>query len=216
MRRARPDLLEAALAGLAALPVPVAAVGIAVGLVGAIVGELPTGAQAGLGARLLTGSYYGNTVQIWSALVMAALLGLVLAGGVGLVERVTLTPHGSREMIAGLAALVAALAGGVACLVMLEAGPAAVGFWLLVAAAVALFWLGLETLAKIDKPRWIGALVVPGLFGVLLLWLWQVLTVGFDVPQVLLPAPSVIGHRWPPTPADAVARLPRRPSCTRC
>ncbi|MBC8055995.1 MAG: ABC transporter permease, partial [Rhizobiales bacterium] len=53
-------------------------VGIAAGLVGAIVGELPTGAQAGLGARLLTGSYYGNTVQIWSALVMSALLGLAV------------------------------------------------------------------------------------------------------------------------------------------
>ncbi len=63
-------------------------IGIAAGLVGAIVGELPTGAQAGLGARLLTGSYYGNTVQIWSALVMSALLGLVLTGAVALVERI--------------------------------------------------------------------------------------------------------------------------------
>jgi NitT/TauT family transport system permease protein len=70
-------------------------VGIAAGLVGAIVGELPTGAQAGLGARLLTGSYYGNTVQIWSALVMSALLGLVLTGAVALAER-WLTPGGRR------------------------------------------------------------------------------------------------------------------------
>ena len=70
-------------------------VGIAAGLVGAIVGELPTGAQAGLGARLLTGSYYGNTVQIWSALVMSALLGLFLTGCVALVERLTL-PGGKR------------------------------------------------------------------------------------------------------------------------
>ena len=66
---------------------PALRVGIAAGLVGAIVGELPTGAQAGLGARLLTGSYYGNTVQIWSALVMSALLGLVLTGAVALAER---------------------------------------------------------------------------------------------------------------------------------
>ena len=62
-------------------------VAIAAGLVGAIVGELPTGAQAGLGARLLTGSYYGNTVQIWSALVMAALLGVLLTAAVALAER---------------------------------------------------------------------------------------------------------------------------------
>ena len=49
-------------------------VSIAISLVGAIVGELPAGARAGLGARLLTGSYYGQTVQIWSALVVASLL----------------------------------------------------------------------------------------------------------------------------------------------
>ncbi len=67
---------------------PALRVGIAAGLVGAIVGELPTGAQAGLGARLLTGSYYGNTVQIWSALVMSALLGLALTGCVALAQRV--------------------------------------------------------------------------------------------------------------------------------
>ena len=47
-------------------------VAVALSLVGAIVGELPTGAQAGLGARLLAGSYYGQTVQIWAALVAAA------------------------------------------------------------------------------------------------------------------------------------------------
>ncbi|WP_181704179.1 ABC transporter permease [Chthonobacter albigriseus] len=53
-------------------------VAIAASLVGAIVGELPTGAVAGLGARLLAGSYYGQTVQIWSALVAAALMAAVL------------------------------------------------------------------------------------------------------------------------------------------
>ena len=44
-------------------------VSVTISLVGAIVAELPTGAQAGIGARLLTGSYYGQTVQIWAALV---------------------------------------------------------------------------------------------------------------------------------------------------
>lgn len=83
----------------AALPFlfPALRIAIAAGLVGAMVAELPTGAQAGLGARLLTGSYYGNTVQIWSALVMSALLGLVLTAAVGLVERLALrTGRGGR------------------------------------------------------------------------------------------------------------------------
>lgn len=69
---------------------PALRVGIAAGLVGAMVAELPTGAQAGLGARLLTGSYYGQTTQIWSALLMSAVLGLVLTGIVAAIERAVL------------------------------------------------------------------------------------------------------------------------------
>ena len=50
-------------------------VAIAISLVGAIVGELPTGAAAGIGSRLLIGSYYSQTIQIWSALVAASVDG---------------------------------------------------------------------------------------------------------------------------------------------
>jgi NitT/TauT family transport system permease protein len=64
-------------------------VAVAISLVGAIVAELPTGAVAGLGARLLTGSYYGQMVQIWSTLVVAAVLSLLLVWAVGAVQRVT-------------------------------------------------------------------------------------------------------------------------------
>ena len=69
-------------------------VGIAAALVGAIVGEMPTGAVAGLGARLLSGSYYGQTVQIWAALFMAAIAAAGLVMIVGGVERVTLRRMG--------------------------------------------------------------------------------------------------------------------------
>lgn len=69
-------------------------VGVAASLVGAIVGELPTGAVAGLGARLLTGSYYGQTVQIWAALFAAAIVAAGLVMLIGLVERVSLRRMG--------------------------------------------------------------------------------------------------------------------------
>lgn len=69
-------------------------VGIAASLVGAIVGELPTGAVAGLGARLLAGSYYGQTVQIWSALLTAAALAALMVGAIGMIQRVTLKRMG--------------------------------------------------------------------------------------------------------------------------
>ncbi|WP_170344671.1 MULTISPECIES: ABC transporter permease [Ruegeria] len=72
-------------------------IGIAASLVGAIVGELPTGAVAGLGARLLAGSYYGQTVQIWSALFAAAILAACLVGLLGLIERAVLKRMGMAQ-----------------------------------------------------------------------------------------------------------------------
>jgi NitT/TauT family transport system permease protein len=71
-------------------------VAVAISLVGAIVGELPTGAVAGLGARLLAGSYYGQTVQIWAALFMAAALAAVLVMIVGLAHGAVLKRMGAR------------------------------------------------------------------------------------------------------------------------
>jgi NitT/TauT family transport system permease protein len=63
-------------------------VAVTISLVGAIVAELPTGAEAGIGARLLAGSYYGQTIQLWAALVAAAVLASGLIGIVGIVERI--------------------------------------------------------------------------------------------------------------------------------
>lgn len=71
-------------------------VAVAISLVGAIVGELPTGAVAGLGARLLAGSYYGQTVQIWAALFMAAGVAALLVVIVGLAHAAVLRRMGAR------------------------------------------------------------------------------------------------------------------------
>jgi NitT/TauT family transport system permease protein len=75
---------------------PALKVAVAAGLIGAMVAEVSTGAQGGLGARLLTASYYGNILQMWAALVMAALLGLGLTAAVAVLERVVLRKHGRR------------------------------------------------------------------------------------------------------------------------
>jgi len=71
-------------------------VAVAISLVGAIVGELPTGAVAGLGARLLAGSYYGQTVQIWAALFMAAGVAALLVILVGVAHSLVLKRMGAR------------------------------------------------------------------------------------------------------------------------
>ena len=71
-------------------------VAVAISLVGAIVGELPTGGTFGLGARLLSGSYYGQTIQIWAALFAAAILAACLVQMVALAERLTAKAMGAR------------------------------------------------------------------------------------------------------------------------
>jgi NitT/TauT family transport system permease protein len=71
-------------------------VSIAAALVGTIVAELPTGARFGLGARLLTGSYYGQTIQIWSALFMAAICAAALVILLGAIEKLVLRRMGAR------------------------------------------------------------------------------------------------------------------------
>jgi NitT/TauT family transport system permease protein len=71
-------------------------VAITISLIGAIVAELPTGAEAGIGARLLAGSYYGQTVQLWSALVASAVLSWGLISIIALIERGVNRSMGAR------------------------------------------------------------------------------------------------------------------------
>jgi NitT/TauT family transport system permease protein len=71
-------------------------VAITISLIGAIVAELPTGAEAGIGARLLAGSYYGQTVQLWSALVASAVLSWGLISIIALIERAVNRSMGAR------------------------------------------------------------------------------------------------------------------------
>jgi NitT/TauT family transport system permease protein len=71
-------------------------VAVAASLVGAIVGELPTGAVAGIGAKLLTGSYYSQTIDMFAALVAGSVVAVILVLLVGLAGRITERMMGAR------------------------------------------------------------------------------------------------------------------------
>jgi NitT/TauT family transport system permease protein len=67
----------------------------------------------------------------------------------------------------------------------------------LVVALIVLLGLAIVSirwLAALDERNPIGRFGTPLLFGAWVLVFWQLLVDGFDVPRVLLPAPSVIGH----------------------
>lgn len=75
-------------------------VAIALGLVGTMVAELSTGGQAGLGGRLLTASYNGDMIHMWTALITSSLLAIVLVFLVGRAERLV-AAHGPAAVGGG-------------------------------------------------------------------------------------------------------------------
>jgi NitT/TauT family transport system permease protein len=71
-------------------------VAVAASLVGAIVGELPTGAVAGIGAKLLAGSYYSQTIDVWAALIAGSVVAVILVMLVDVAGRFTASRMGGR------------------------------------------------------------------------------------------------------------------------
>jgi len=73
---------------------------------------------------------------------------------------------------------------------------ATAGFWALVVLVWSLAWLSVNRLSVVRAPRPLGATLVnvfiPAIFGVTIIFLWEVITRGLAVPFVILPPPSAI------------------------
>jgi NitT/TauT family transport system permease protein len=100
----------------------------------------------------------------------------------------------AEEILLSGAAL---LPGAAAPLLLLRGegpfGAEASGLWWVVLGWTIFLWTRLSALSAPRGPAW-GRFAAPALFGAGLLYLWEVLVVGFDVPQVLLPAPHRVGQ----------------------
>jgi NitT/TauT family transport system permease protein len=136
---------------------------------------LVTPAQIGAG-------WDGPALALW--LAMLAATAVLLSGKASPAAAAALALLGS---VAGAAALYRLIEVG-------ARGRAAPGLWLGAAALAALVWRALERSASLGGARRSNALglAVPILFGAWLLYLWQLVTVGFAIPSVLLPPPTQI------------------------
>ena len=131
----------------------------------------------------------GVPLNAWSFPWLGAFLGLSFLGLVAF-----------RSKIHPGIVLALALFGDAVVLVGLgRVDRTAPGFWLALIAAWALAWLFAERLSLYVRQRRIGsdvaALLVPLMFGVTVLVVWEAATRGGDVPFVILPPPSAIWAR---------------------
>ncbi|MBD8066215.1 ABC transporter permease [Devosia sp. PTR5] len=77
--------------------------------------------------------------------------------------------------------------------------PAPAFFWLALVASWLFAWLFVERFSRVLAPGWRDSgglgLIIPIVFGVAILVVWEAITRGANVPQVILPPPSMIGAR---------------------
>ncbi|MDE1062118.1 MAG: ABC transporter permease [Oceanospirillaceae bacterium] len=78
------------------------------------------------------------------------------------------------------------------------AGQTQLGFWLLVIAIGFCVWTSMKFLTAIrlfdSKVQGVINLMIPALLGAWFISLWELATIGFAIPHVLLPAPSLVGE----------------------
>ena len=78
------------------------------------------------------------------------------------------------------------------------AGQTQLGFWLLVIAIGLCVWASMKFLTALrffdNKAQGVINLMIPALLGAWFISLWELATIGFAIPHVLLPAPSLVGE----------------------
>ena len=73
----------------------------------------------------------------------------------------------------------------------LQMGLSSPGFWVTLLGVLLFAWTVMQHISAQPASR-IYALVVPALFGLALIYVWQSAVVGFAIPRILLPAPTEI------------------------
>ncbi len=148
-------------------------------------------------APLGPGAAEGETLFLWSFPIAAGYLLVLIAVSAWFTWR---RPAASSATL--LLLILVVLGSGLALHLLHNrglAGSVGPGFWLLVLALWAAAWRAIDGIAEFRSlDRGVQRLVdllVPAAFGLWLVFLWEVVTVGFGVPQVLLPPPSMIGER---------------------
>ncbi len=163
---------------LAGLPLPIGSVITAAATSSADQGELTDTADA------TSAPYYWWSS--WHAPALFAIVALTFY----LARRAPLSPRAEALWFAPTL-----IAGGILPFVLMSQNvELGAGIWAFLLGLIALLWHELALLSRIDGRS--RHLLVPGLFGIAVIYLWQIVVQGFDVPEVLLPTPGGIANSF--------------------
>jgi len=142
---------------------------------------------------ILPVGFYEDDYAFWSQFPLSmafALIGFPLVIGAAVMPQ-----QGVRAVLWGIAApallALAAVGPVIVSTAELDIHTSGTGFWLVILALLLLAWQVMRHLTGLPKKR-IWSILVPVIFGACLIYLWEAIIVAFDVPKVLLPAPTQI------------------------
>lgn len=142
------------------------------------------------------GEINGEAISLWDD------SGLTAFAVVSLLASIAVILNLLRGLIADLVMVILPHVGAWIMLARLDVADQNLtsGFWCLVVSAWLMAWILVDQLSakktKTPTAKRFYNIVVPVLFGVWLLLLWELVVRGFQVPTVLLPPPSMIGARF--------------------
>jgi NitT/TauT family transport system permease protein len=128
--------------------------------------------------------FYDDDLIFWKSFPQALITVLVGLGGLAVFRTPLVRLIGLVVAAVGLASLPTA---------ELQMGLSAGGFWLCLIGITLFAWIVMADLAALPRKRWLD-IAIPLIFGLLLVYLWQAIVIGFAVPKVLLPAPTAIAE----------------------
>jgi len=150
--------------------------------------------------------YYEEDLVYWSQFPLAA--SFVAAGIAAVITGERWLRHRAKgevwAWLGPVAVIVAAIGPAQLPTDELQMGLSSPGFWVTVMGVLLFAWVVMQHISAQPSSR-IYALVVPALFGLALIYVWQSIVVGFAIPRILLPAPTEIFEalkREAPTLAD--------------
>jgi NitT/TauT family transport system permease protein len=155
-----------------------------------------------IAALLLPVGYYEDDYAFWWQFPLGALFIIIGILGVilGAVWGHKPGPGGIWAFLGPLVLILASFGPVLLPTAELDIHLAGSGVWLAIIGLLLFAWQVMQHLTRQPKSL-LWAILVPLIFGLCLIYLWQAIVIGFNVPQVLLPSPTqivqAIIRNWP-------------------